>query len=73
MTDNHAALVQIANMPPVVLRELLYVNEPFTRREQVKRHYRTRGDLVASVYDLHLQGRIAHITHDPRLPSKHQA
>ena len=65
MNDNHAALVQIANMTPTVLRELIYVNEPYTRRDQVKRHYRTRGDLVATVYDLYLQGKIAHITHPP--------
>lgn len=62
MTNHQAVLVKIANMKPSHLRELIYVtDEGFTRRNQVKRLYRTRGDLVAAVFNLYHEGKLNHL------------
>jgi len=70
---NPSALARIANLSPATLREIVYVHEPYTRREQVKRHYRTKGELVAAVYNLYLDGTISHIANGPSIPDQHQA
>jgi hypothetical protein len=73
MIHNHTALVRIANMTPNALRELVYVNDGYARRDHVRRHYRSKGDLVATVYDLYLDGKLPHITRDLDLPRQPEA
>jgi hypothetical protein len=59
MTTSDSVLKHIVNLTPATLRELIYANEPgFTRRSQVHRTYRTRGDLVVAVFSLYSEGKL---------------
>lgn len=49
-------LRKLVNMSPSTLRELIYVYHPveYHSREQVRRLYKERGDLVETVFNLWL-------------------
>lgn len=65
MTNQHAILARIGNMTPTMLRELIYSSDDsrqFTRRSQVARLYKTRGDLIATVFNLYQEGKLQWLT-----------
>ena len=65
MTNQRTVLARIGNIPPATLRELIYSSDDslqFTRRSQVNRLYKTRGDLIATVFNLYLEGKLQWLT-----------
>lgn len=62
---NHPVLVRIGNLTPAMMRELIYAADDksqFTRRCQVGKLYKTRGDLIATVFSLYHEGKLQWLT-----------
>jgi hypothetical protein len=59
MITSDSVLKHIVNLTPATLRKMIYANETgFTHRSQVGRTYRTRGDLVVTVFNLYSEGKL---------------
>jgi hypothetical protein len=63
--NEHRAMVRLGNAKPADLRELIYTTSPDgISRDQIRRHYHTRGSLIAECYARYLRGQLQHL-HEP--------